>query len=296
MNKLKKIRDDHVSGATEITIGCLEYLGEQAEKISTDDPNKFVLELYHIGADVKAVQPAMAPVSNAIHFVLIQVEKALKDGFTVRQLKEVTNNAARNFINNVKCALKSLAEEGVALIENGQIILTYSSSRAVAAILKLAAVEEKSFEVIVPESRPMCEGRMLAQDLGSASISCTVIVDGAASVFMKEAHLVLVGSDRVSEESVINKVGTRGLALMAKESNIPIYCACETTKFLRSDLLPFSQNEMPPGEIWAKPPENIRIRNLYFEEIPLDFFTGIITERGILDVDDTKKLIQAIST
>ncbi|MFQ6093059.1 MAG: hypothetical protein ACE5OR_10325 [bacterium] len=142
-----------------------------------------------------------------------------------------------------------------------------------------------------PESRPMCEGRLLAQDLGSVDISRILIVDGAISTLIDQVDMVLVGADRVSEKWVINKIGTRGLAIMAKESVVPIYCVCETSKFLPSDLLPFTQKEKPGEEVWERITENVRVRNFYFEEIPLDSFTGFITDKRILEAEDVRRIV-----
>jgi ribose 1,5-bisphosphate isomerase len=291
LDTLEKIRNDHVSGATEIAIRCAEYLREQTEHFSGEEPDQFVLHLNKIGTQLKEAQPAMASVYNAVSSILISTQNGLKNRLTLQQLQKIADNAALNFIDSLKCALKQLAEEGVVLIKNGQEILTYSSSRAVMAVLKKAKEQEKKFGVIVPESRPMYEGRILAQDLGSIGIHCIMIVDGAISTFVDHADIVLIGADRISEHSVVNKIGTYALALMARQKELPLYCACETSKFLRSDLLPFTQNEMDPEEVWEKTPENVAIKNLYFEEIPLNLFTGIITERGILADEEVRNLI-----
>ena len=296
MNALEKIRDDHVSGATEIAIRCAEYLREKVEEFSGEEPDQFVLYLEKIGAQLKEAQPAMAPVYNAVHSILTPIKQGLKSGFTLQHLKEIADNAAPNFINSLKFALNVLAEEGVTLIEDGQQILTYSSSRAVFATLKKAKEKGKRFRVVVPESRPMYEGRLLAQDLGSIGIQCIMIVDGAVSTFLDQVDIVLIGADRISEKSVVNKIGTYAIALMARDKKLPLFCACETSKFLRSDLLPFTQNEMPPEEVWERTAQNVKIRNFYFEEISLELFDGFITERGILKAQDVRNVISKHSS
>lgn len=293
MSTLESIRDDHSSGATEIALQCAEYLKEHVSHVSASSPDEFISKMTQAGDQLKKIQPAMAPVFNAVDSILTPLYSENEKGATLRQLKDIAVHAAQHFIDKVRSSTDLLAKNGVTLIKNEQQILTYSSSKAVAAILKRATFEGLSFHVIVSESRPMYEGRRLVEDLGSKDIQCTLIIDGAMSTFLEQIDLVLVGADRISEKSVVNKIGTRGLALMAKHLQIPIYCACETTKFLSSTLLPFKQNEMPTEEVWEKAPTNVRVRNLYFEEIPLESFSGIITERGILSV---KEVIQNIST
>jgi translation initiation factor 2B subunit (eIF-2B alpha/beta/delta family) len=291
MITLESIRNDHTSGATEIAIRCAEYLKEQALQVTGGNPDELISKMTHAGDRLKQFQPAMAPVFNSVNSILFPLRSLGETGATVEQLTDLVARAAQDFISKIKSSTDLLAKEGVALITNGQRILTYSSSTAVAAILKRAKTEGISFHVIVPESRPMYEGRHLTEDLNSVGISCTLIIDGAISTFIEQTDVVLVGADRITEKSVVNKIGSRGLALMASDLHIPLYCACETTKFLNSTFLPFVQNEMPAEEVWEKAPEHVQVRNIYFEEISLEFFSGIITERGILCGKEVNDLV-----
>jgi len=295
MNRLEKIRGDHVSGATEIAIRCAEYLRDEAESIAIDRPETFFSRLTEVGTELKEAQPAMAPVHNAVHSVLTAVSRHLEKGGTSAQLRTTATQTAQNFINHIKCSLEDLSKEGFTIMQGKRSVMTYSSSRAVAALLKHVWMKGLRFAVVVPESRPMSEGRLLARDLGSVGVPCTIIVDGAVSAFLEEVDVVLVGADRVSEHWAINKIGTRGLAIMARAFRVPIYCACETSKFLCADRLPFTQKEMPTDEIWKTAYDNVTIRNLYFEKIPLDSFTGFITEKGIVGIEDVRRIVTEAS-
>ena len=291
MITLESIRDDHTSGATEIAIRCAEYLKEQASDVSFINSTDFIQKMVLFGNHLREAHPTMAPVHHALYSIISPLWELGEKGETVEQLTECVAKAAQDFTDKVRSSTDLLAKEGVALIKNGRRVLTYSSSKAVAAILKRAQTEGISFHVIITESRPMYEGRRLAQDLSSAGIQSTLIIDGAVSTFLEQVDMVLVGADRISEESVVNKIGTRGLAIMAQNLQIPVYCACETTKFLSSRHLPFDQNEMPPEEIWLNAPDHVQIRNIYFEEIPLEFFSAIITERGILNEEEVVRIV-----
>ena len=291
MITLESIRNDHTSGATEIAIRCAEYLKEQASEASFINSTDFIQKMVLFGNHLREALPTMAPVHHTLYSIIAPLGELGEKGATVRQLTEFVVTTALDFIDKVKSSIDLLAKEGLVLINNEQRVLTYSSSKAVAAILQRAKAEGISFHVIVTESRPMYEGRRLAQDLSSAGIRSTLIIDGAVSTFLEQADMVLVGADRISEESVVNKIGTRGLAIMAHHLQIPVYCACETTKFLSSKFLPFDQNDMPPEEIWPDAPEFVQVRNMYFEEISLALFTGIITERGILREEEVVHLV-----
>ena len=260
---------------------------------SAPTTEEFIAHMDQAGEHVLDIQPAMASVFNAVHVILNPLRSQADKATTVNALKTITIESADSLINKVKTSTEHLAKEGIKVIQNKRAILTYSFSAAVAALLKKAKTVGLSFRVIVAESRPMYEGRLLSENLASSGIPCTFIIDGAISTWIREADLVLVGADRVSEHSVVNKIGTRALALMARDLHLPIYCACETIKFLHSGFLPFQQRDMPAAEVWEDPPDMVSVRNIYFEEIPLEYFTGCITESGILSVQE---IIQRITS
>ena len=210
----------------------------------------------------------------------------------MEKLRRVARGEAEGFIARSRRALERIGEHGARLITPGSTVLTYSSSETARAILNRAKGEGKGFRVIVPESRPMCEGRELARELGHRGIPCTLIVDGAISAFIENVHLVLVGADRVSEDYLVNKVGTRGIAIIARQFGVPIYTACETSKFLPQQVISFAEEPKDPGEICPEPLENVQVVNLYFEPVELSLFTGIITEEGIWSPEQVQGVIR----
>jgi translation initiation factor 2B subunit (eIF-2B alpha/beta/delta family) len=84
--------------------------------------------------------------------------------------------------------------------------------------------------VIVCESRPLCEGVAMAQRLAAAGLHVTVITDAQAGVFVEEADLVLLGADAVTPAGVVNKVGSRLLALAAKAAGVPVVAVTDSLK------------------------------------------------------------------
>jgi translation initiation factor 2B subunit (eIF-2B alpha/beta/delta family) len=84
--------------------------------------------------------------------------------------------------------------------------------------------------VIVCESRPLNEGIVMAQRLAAAGVDVTLITDAQASVFIEESDLVLLGADAVTPAGVVNKVGSKLLALAAKAAGVPVVAVTDSLK------------------------------------------------------------------
>lgn len=84
--------------------------------------------------------------------------------------------------------------------------------------------------VVVCESRPLCEGVTMAQRLAAAGLQVTLITDAQAGVFVEEADAVLLGADAVTPDGVVNKVGSRLLALAAKAAGVPMIAVTDSLK------------------------------------------------------------------
>lgn len=84
--------------------------------------------------------------------------------------------------------------------------------------------------VIVCESRPLCEGVVMACQLAAAGLDVTVITDAQAAVFIDDVDLVLLGADAVTPGGVVNKVGSKLLALAAKAAGVPVVAVTDSLK------------------------------------------------------------------
>ncbi len=150
-----------------------------------------------------------------------------------------------------------------------------------------------SVEVWVPETRPLLQGaRLTAWELSRAGIPVTVITDSMAGAVMAagRADLVLVGADRIAANGdVANKIGTYGLAALARAHGIPFYVAAPTSTFdlecPSGDRIPIeerSEDEVRgPGDR-AAVPEGARVWNPAFDVTPRAWVNAYITETGVL--------------
>lgn len=280
-NLIRIITRDHLSGASQLSRKAATVFILFSKQSKAKKKQEYYRTLLKVGKELIAAQSHMIPIFNLVNSVLYSFEEH-KDALCLRKLDCLVREKSEEFSKNSLKSLARIADVGEALIFNGCTILTYSSSGAVLSILKRAKGKGKKFRVVVSESRPLFEGRKLAQYLGNLGIPVTLVIDSALSLYLKDADLVLVGADSISEKGFVNKVGTYGLSLLADRSKVPFYLASERTKFISREWRDSLEHLADPEEVFSKRPKNVKIENPYFEEIPLSQCKRIITPDGFL--------------
>jgi methylthioribose-1-phosphate isomerase len=147
--------------------------------------------------------------------------------------------------------------------------------------------------VFADETRPLLQGaRLTAWELTRRGIPVTLICDSMAAQVMRErkVHLVVVGADRIaSNGDVANKIGTYGVAVLARAHGIPFYVAAPSSTFDLSipdgSAIPIEQRD--PREIThgfgrQTAPDGVGVYNPAFDVTPAELIAGIITEKGII--------------
>ncbi len=278
---IREIKEDNLSGASLISRKAANAITLFSQKNKAKTTSSYYLNLLKVGKALISAQPDMAPIFNLVNSIVVAVEEN-KNGFTSDQLNNMVREKAREFHKNSLKSLEDVAEIGQTLIFNGCTILIYSFSKAVFSILKKAKEKRKRFKVVVSESRPMFEGRKLAESLGKMGIPITLVIDAALSLYIKECDMVLVGADSISEKSFVNKVGTYSLSLLAEELGIPFYVASEKTKFISEKWRKSHKHRADPEEVFSGKMKNVKIENPYFEEVPLSYCKKIIIPDGFI--------------
>lgn len=87
-----------------------------------------------------------------------------------------------------------------------------------------------------------------------------------------------------ADGTVINKVGSAPLAVIAHALDVPVYVLCETIKIAANNL-PVMLEQMNPAELLPEPVPGITVRNVYFDRTPSKYISGVITEDGVLSVE-----------
>jgi methylthioribose-1-phosphate isomerase len=196
---------------------------------------------------------------------------------------------------------RRIGEHGSALIEDGATVLTHCNAGGLATVeygTALAAVfaaheAGKRVAVFADETRPLLQGaRLTTWELAQAGIEVTLICDNVAAQVMREGRvdLVMTGADRIAANGdTANKIGTYGVALLARAHGIPFYVAAPRSTFDMSlssgEAIPIEQRdprEVTHGFGRQTAPEGIAVYNPAFDVTPHELITAFITEAGIV--------------
>lgn len=233
-----------------------------------------------------------------------------------RQTKLVEDNPGRSSAEIVKLLgeeakmidaeniemTKKIAEYGVTLIKDGDGILTHCNAGYLACLgygtatapIYYGAEKGMKLHVFSDETRPLLQGaRLTSYELQKAGIDVTLICDNMASIVMKQGWInaVFVGCDRIAANGdFANKIGTSGVAILAKHYGIPFYTLgpSSTIDFDTPTGDDIRIEQRDPEEIkkmWYKEPmalEEVKCYNPSFDVTDHNLVTGIVTERGVV--------------
>ncbi|MFI5236664.1 MAG: hypothetical protein ACHQLA_01845 [Ignavibacteriales bacterium] len=202
---------------------------------------------------------------NKLNSVLAKKDKTQLINF----LSEYTNQEINKFeiiFNKIYPHLKKIKS-----------IITLSRSGTVLEILKHLHQKNTQFEVVICESRPKLEGRLLAEELSGIGIKSLLISDAMMSLYVSKINVAIIGADIVMKNgNVINKVGSNSMALLSREYKNPFFVVTTKTKFTnRNSFYPKNEN---PKELFNKKKKNLSVKNIYFEEIEKKLITKIFTD------------------
>jgi methylthioribose-1-phosphate isomerase len=195
---------------------------------------------------------------------------------------------------------QAMGRHGAPLVPDNKTVLTHCNAGALATagygtalgVIRAAVEAGKHIDVFADETRPFLQGaRLTVWELQQDNIPATLITDNMAGHFLKSGRIgcVVVGADRIAANGdVANKIGTYGVAVLAKENNVPFYVAAPVSTLDLSlpsgDLIPIEQRAAAEvTHVFGHPvaPEGTRVENPAFDVTPNRYVTAIITERGV---------------
>ena len=196
----------------------------------------------------------------------------------------------------------AMGEFGLELLKPGMGILTHCNAGALATScygtclspIYLGNEKGYGFKVFADETRPLLQGaRLTSWELDRAGVDVTLICDNMAQTVMRKGWIdaVVVGCDRMAANGDgANKIGTAGLAILAKEFGIPFYMFVPTSTidlntptgdWIEIELR--GQDEIK--EMWYNvpvAPKGVKAFNPAFDVTPAEYITAVVTERGIV--------------
>lgn len=205
---------------------------------------------------------------------------------------------------------RRIGEYGARLLADKNAVLTHCNAGRLACVkygtalapIYVAAENGHKLKVYADETRPLLQGaRLTCYELASAEIDVSVICDNAASYVMKNGLVdaVLVGADRIAANGdTANKIGTSGVAILAKHYNIPFYvCAPVSTvdkstptgDGIKIELRsPDEVTEMHYKKRMA--PDGVSALNPAFDVTDSSLITAFITDKGVFSACEIKNI------
>jgi methylthioribose-1-phosphate isomerase len=307
------IRTMAIRGAPAIGVAAAMGIALAAKKTRSGNPQVFTKTVERVCQEMRETRPTAVNLFWAVD----RMENILKCVKNDR-VEETKKNLVREALQILKTDIevnRKIGTYGKKLIKKGDGVLTHCNAGALATggfgtalgVIYAAWAEGKRFRVFADETRPQLQGaRLTAWELAQEKIPVTVITDNMAGWLMEKGkiNLVLVGADRIARNGdTANKIGTYGLAVLAKWHGIPFYVAAPTSTL---DLT------LPSG--WGIPieerdtrevthfsgspiaPKGVKAFNPAFDVTPHSLIHAIITEIGIIRKPFHKNLKKMFAT
>ena len=282
-----------VSAAMGIALGA-----KQTTAASTDD---FAPEFDRICALLAGTRPTAVNLFWAIDRMKGLFTNLRAAGAELPAIQQALLAEALAMYDEDIAACKAMGAYGAELMPDEGTVLTHCNAGALATcgygtalgVIRGAVERGKRIHVYADETRPFLQGaRLTAWELMADGIPTTVLCDNMAASLMRQGRIqaVVVGADRIAANGdVANKIGTNGVAVLAKEHGIPFYVAAPWSTIdrgtLTGDSIPIEERaavEVTHHGGKQLTPHGVGICNPAFDVTPARYVTAIITERGVL--------------
>ncbi|MEI6578534.1 MAG: S-methyl-5-thioribose-1-phosphate isomerase [Eubacteriales bacterium] len=305
LSKLTEIREAicslRVRGAPAIGVAAAIAMAVVAQNIEAKNFSEF----YAVLGAAKDYLASSRPTAVNLFWALKEMEQVMLENSSIPlgTLKSLLLEKAIEIKENDIAACRKIGENGLTLIKDGFGILTHCNAGRLAAVKYGTALAPiyigkelgGNFKVYADETRPLLQGaRLTAWELSQAGIETTLLCDNMASSLMKRGDInaVFVGADRIAANGdTANKIGTSGLAIIAKHYGIPFYvCAptstidyeCATGAAIKIE----QRNSEEVTDMWYSKrmaPEGIKVYNPAFDVTEATLITAIVTETGVFE-------------
>jgi methylthioribose-1-phosphate isomerase len=309
----KAIKTMVIRGAPAIGVAAAMGIALGMTRSRATGTKQFTTEFQKTCDLMAGTRPTAVNLFWAIERMKKTFAAAAHDGQSVDEIKRCLADEARAIHDEDVQSCRTMGRHGAALVPASAKILTHCNAGALATagygtalgVIRAAAEQGKKIAVLADETRPFLQGaRLTAWELVKDGIDTTVITDNMAGAMMRLGHvdLVVVGADRIAANGdVANKIGTYGVAVLAKEHGIPFYVAApistvdlNTPDGSRIPIEERNDREVTHIGTSRLTPDGAHIRNPAFDVTPAKYVTAIITERGIARAPFGESLAQLV--
>lgn len=295
------IKSLRVRGAPAIGIAAGYGLFVCLNKIETDSISELEKNFKEISDYLATSRPTAVNLFWALKRMKKRFDLEKDKGKNVEEIKAALLDESDKILKEDQKMDLAIGENALSLLEPGMGLLTHCNAGGLAtsgygtasAPMYLGHDRGYDFKIYADETRPLLQGsRITAFELDKAGLDVTVITDNMAAQVMKEGKIdaVLVGSDRIAANGdAANKIGTLGVAVLAKEFGIPVYflaptstidLAAKTGEDIEIELR--DEKEIKNGFGRRTAPAAVKAYNPAFDVTPASYITAIITEKGVI--------------
>ncbi|HEY6466971.1 MAG TPA: S-methyl-5-thioribose-1-phosphate isomerase [Candidatus Acidoferrales bacterium] len=301
----KAIKDMVIRGAPAIGVAAAmgAAIGVERSKASTLDDLRAEFDV--ICDTLAHTRPTAVDLFWAIdrfkrRFAELAAEAASTNGATsLAKIRTALVEEAQKLHEERREADRRIGAFGAQLLPKTGRVMTQCNAGALATggigtalgVIRVAVENGSQLEVLVPETRPYLQGaRLTAWELHEEGIPLTLITDNMVGHFMKTGTIgaVVVGADRIARNGdTANKIGTYGIAVLAREHGVPFYVAAPISTLDLSipsgDHIPIEERsqEEVTHVAGVRMAADVRAAHPAFDVTPAKFIAGIITEQGV---------------
>ncbi|HWZ54182.1 MAG TPA: S-methyl-5-thioribose-1-phosphate isomerase [Candidatus Acidoferrales bacterium] len=301
----KAIKDMIIRGAPAIGVAAAMGAALGVERSKAKSLPELRAEFETICDALARTRPTAVDLFWAIHRFQARFEElaaaAANDGASgLAHLRAALVAEAQKVHEERRAADRRIGKFGAELLGKSGRVMTQCNAGALATggigtalgVVRMAVEAGYQIDVLVPETRPYLQGaRLTAWELQQDQIPLTLITDNMVGHFLKigGVNAVVVGADRIARNGdTANKIGTYGIAVLARENNVPFYVAAPISTL---DLSLASGDEIPIEERSSAEvtklagvqisPKDVQAAHPAFDVTPARYITAIITERGV---------------
>ncbi len=293
------IRNMTIRGAPAIGVAAAMGIALAGKKIRSRQSNGFRKYIESVCSQMRLTRPTAVNLFWAVD----RMKRVLDEeaSFNIEEMKLKLEKEALRICEEDVEVNRRIGENGKVLIHDGDGVLTHCNAGSLATagygtalgVIYAAWADGKRFRVFVDETRPLLQGsRLTAWELTREGIPATVLTDNMAGWLMKkkEISLILVGADRIAQNGdTANKIGTYGLAVLAKWHEIPFYVAAPTSTIdltvasgLGITIEQRDTKEVTHFRGSRVTPKGVKAFNPAFDITPHTLIHGIVTEKGLV--------------
>lgn len=296
------IRDMAVRGAPAIGVTAAYGMALAARESAAGDADGLRADLARAASALRAARPTAVNLGWAVDRMLGVAEAALSHpGAGPHDVRTALLAAAESLADADVVANRAMGALGAALLPDPATVLHHCNTGALATVdygtalgvVRAAHEAGKRVRVLVDETRPRLQGaRLTSWELGRLGVEHVLIVDGAAGWHLRRGGVdaVLVGADRVAANGdVANKIGTYGLAVLAREHGVPFYVVAPTSTIdpaaPNGDAIPIEMRaaeEVTIVDGVRVAPEGVAVSNPAFDVTPARLIAAIVTEVAVV--------------